>query len=55
MQTFQLEQTEDQGELDFEIGLYHELGVTFKSNEDDIRNNYLIIAEKILKQTSADH
>lgn len=55
MHTFKMESSEEQGDLNFEVGLYSELGVTFKSNEDDIRNNYLAIAEKILKQTSTDH
>lgn len=49
MHTFKMESSEEQGDLNFEVGLYSELGVTFKSNEDDIRNNYLAIAEKILK------
>ena len=41
-------QKADAGEIDFEVGFFHELGSTFKSNEDDIRKNYLVIAAKIL-------
>lgn len=39
-----------QGQLQ-EIGFLHELGSTFKSTQDDIRNNYLNVVDKMIMQS----